>query len=633
MKMGKDAFLTALVAMAGLCTTSVAHQQPDIGTKRALLEGTSEPTKPPPLGGGGAGGVCPQDTNGDGSINCLDLIDLLLCFGQPAVPPCVEQDITMDGAVNVLDLIQLLLAFGQECMDNNLCTDARPILNDPDNEPPGPTPWTTVGATTDGPPADPLFCITQGGGPHEDVWFDHTTTVTGMLTVTTCADLGAGADIDTVIVVYDGCDSGPGPSALPACANLVQLGCNDDSTNNPCGGAPTFHSTLTVAVVAGNCYKIQLGGFSAGDEGSGTISLTKIELTKDICAGAQPITLAAPPQPQTIKLINTTVGAGPDGDAPDCNDVVTGRPVGTDTPGVWFSVIGDGTTLTATTCNPETPGGDVLDSAISVYCGPCSDLFCVGANLDDANCPIAANASTVTWCSAPGPEFLILVHGQNAADGGTFGLEVSSDGILCPDPVACAAPPVCDLEGAPGATCFAENNANASNMTFFQTAEDFTPVGDSTVTSGCVWLVTLDEGTIHDLRVKYYFNDTVNNIPDDGQPKPLDTPPIAEFSFSDGTLTQIGPSLTGTDVVGFTVQELKFIHAGVALAGDNCFWVEITDTTPTSGAFWEWASGGNARFAQDGDPVDGYDPTDVVTGRDLRFCLDIVFDQSACAGP
>ena len=58
---------------------------------------------------------CPTDINGDGSTNVLDLIDLLLCFGQPAVPGCEPQDVNGDGSVNVLDLIGLLLAFGQNC--------------------------------------------------------------------------------------------------------------------------------------------------------------------------------------------------------------------------------------------------------------------------------------------------------------------------------------------------------------------------------------------------------------------------------------------------------------------------------------------------------------------------------------
>ncbi len=57
----------------------------------------------------------PCDINGDGSVNVLDLIDLLLCFGQPALPGCVAEDVNADGTVNVLDLIELLLAFGTAC--------------------------------------------------------------------------------------------------------------------------------------------------------------------------------------------------------------------------------------------------------------------------------------------------------------------------------------------------------------------------------------------------------------------------------------------------------------------------------------------------------------------------------------
>ena len=57
---------------------------------------------------------CPTDITGDGTTNVLDLIQLLLCFGQPAA--CNPQaDINGDGDINVLDLIELLLAFGKTC--------------------------------------------------------------------------------------------------------------------------------------------------------------------------------------------------------------------------------------------------------------------------------------------------------------------------------------------------------------------------------------------------------------------------------------------------------------------------------------------------------------------------------------
>ena len=58
---------------------------------------------------------CPADINADGVVNVLDLIDLLLCFAQPAIRGCEAEDVNEDGTVNVLDLIQLLLAFGQPC--------------------------------------------------------------------------------------------------------------------------------------------------------------------------------------------------------------------------------------------------------------------------------------------------------------------------------------------------------------------------------------------------------------------------------------------------------------------------------------------------------------------------------------
>ncbi len=59
---------------------------------------------------------CPTDVNGDGVTNVLDLVQILLCFGDPATPPCdTGTDINQDGVTNVLDLIQLLLAFGTGC--------------------------------------------------------------------------------------------------------------------------------------------------------------------------------------------------------------------------------------------------------------------------------------------------------------------------------------------------------------------------------------------------------------------------------------------------------------------------------------------------------------------------------------
>ena len=58
---------------------------------------------------------CPADVDGNGVVNALDLIDLLLCLGEAANPPCEGADVDGNGFVNALDLIDLLLELGTVC--------------------------------------------------------------------------------------------------------------------------------------------------------------------------------------------------------------------------------------------------------------------------------------------------------------------------------------------------------------------------------------------------------------------------------------------------------------------------------------------------------------------------------------
>ena len=172
--------------------------------------------------------------------------------------------------------------------DNDNCVDRIFIFQDV------PTDFDTTLATTDGPPA-PAGC-TGGPGPVKDIWFNWDSGFTGEVDITTCEELGGSATFDTVIVVYDGCSCGPLPPVL---------GCNDDDTNNACGsGAGGFHSTVNVPVVAGNCYKIQVGGFSGTAGGPGTLLIAKRS--------------AEPPCPKDFEVLapgvfnGTTCGAGND---------------------------------------------------------------------------------------------------------------------------------------------------------------------------------------------------------------------------------------------------------------------------------------------------------------------------------
>jgi len=102
-------------------------ESPESGTWTIEIQGTSVPEGPqifsvavsPEI----SGALIPGDINGDGFVNVLDLIDLLICFGQPALPDCEAEDLNDDGVVNVLDMIEVLINFGAgdfpECNDGN----------------------------------------------------------------------------------------------------------------------------------------------------------------------------------------------------------------------------------------------------------------------------------------------------------------------------------------------------------------------------------------------------------------------------------------------------------------------------------------------------------------------------------
>jgi hypothetical protein len=105
---------------------------------------------------------------------------------------------------------------------------------------------------TNSPPA-----WTCSGTFGNDVWFTYRATCTGATTFATC---GANLTFDTALEVFSG-----------VCGNLQSLGCNDDS----CGAG----SQVTVATVAGQDYKVRVGGFGGN---RGTFGLT---ITTANCAG------------------------------------------------------------------------------------------------------------------------------------------------------------------------------------------------------------------------------------------------------------------------------------------------------------------------------------------------------------
>ena len=56
---------------------------------------------------------CPEDINGNGTVEVSDVLLLLSDFG--CTSDCTGADIDGDGAVSVTDILLLLAAFGEEC--------------------------------------------------------------------------------------------------------------------------------------------------------------------------------------------------------------------------------------------------------------------------------------------------------------------------------------------------------------------------------------------------------------------------------------------------------------------------------------------------------------------------------------
>ncbi len=137
-----------------------------------------------------------------------------------------------------------------EPIDNDNCADRTEAVD-------GANEYNNIGANTDGVAhADCQF----DGQTYQDVWFNYTASVTGTLTISTCGT----ADYDTDMAVYSGCDTADCPPG-----DDLLIACNDDGDG--CAG---FTSEMVIDITAGQCYKIRVGGWQEGDEGTGTLNLT-----------------------------------------------------------------------------------------------------------------------------------------------------------------------------------------------------------------------------------------------------------------------------------------------------------------------------------------------------------------------
>ena len=242
-------------------------------------------------------------------------------------------DNTWDGICAGEAAVEPLCGCG--ALANDECADRIAIFN-------GSTAYTNVGATTDG-PAHPACLFFGNNQVDADIWYNYTAECTGSVTISLC-----GSEYDTKLAVYDGCECPVTDAEL--------LACNDDF----CG----LQSEVVVNVVQGQCYKIRVGGF-AGDQGSGTITITK---GKDCVAGNP----ACGPGAGDCCVPDATPGC----DDPECcNAVCAVDSFCCDTS--WDSVCaGEAAVLCALCSNPACGGKNANDCCVSNPTPGCSDPAC-----------------------------------------------------------------------------------------------------------------------------------------------------------------------------------------------------------------------------------------------------------------
>ncbi|MHC4776613.1 MAG: hypothetical protein ACYTBR_15290, partial [Planctomycetota bacterium] len=325
------------------------------------------------------------------------------------------------------------------------CADAAPVACG------GSVTVDNTTATDD--PTDPPFSCRFGGAGNGfgSLWFTFVATETSAFLDTNSSPTGD----DSILAVYDG-----------TCGSLVEIGCSEDE------GVGLLSQLCVEGLTVGNTYYIQLAAWSDSDRGEYTLNIQcpcsgaccfpdgscqavsgegecaslggeyqgdgsncgdvfcPVVPPNDLCENAiGPLSVPS-------STPGSTDGATTDSGFPFCGTGIT-------SPGVWYTVIGTGTTMTASLCT----GATNYDSKLSVYCNGCLDPTCV-VGIDD----FCGLQSEVSWCAQAGAEYLILVHGFGGQSG-PFELELSDDGVSCVPDVEC--PVLCgsDDDCPPGFAC------------------------------------------------------------------------------------------------------------------------------------------------------------------------------------
>jgi hypothetical protein len=195
--------------------------------------------------------------------------------------------------------------------------------------------------------------------------------------------------------------SGVDLHVYPTCATTC------DITDVIYGGSNLLFSTVAWTAVSGVEYLL-LASYPEYTPGA-TLGEFQLQIVdNDSCDNAfGPIT----PGAGTFLLGSTSDGATIDTDVPSCGSASSAT-----APGVWYTIIGDGGAITASTCT-----GTGFDSQISVFTGSCGQLTCV-----DGNNNACGTQSLVAIQSNQDQPYHVLVHGFGGASG-NFALQITTE--------------------------------------------------------------------------------------------------------------------------------------------------------------------------------------------------------------
>ncbi len=333
--------------------------------------------------------------------------------------------------------------------------------------------YEVTGSTTQAVSDAPHSCASSFE-PSVNVWYKYSAPVEGYLYLNLC-DTGS-LLLDPFIAVHTGCPATESNEIICAtdCPEL-------DDCDRPCVMPPALRLN------AGQTYYIQVGG-GADDQGYPLTLKHQFLPINDDCDDAVQVTTIPSVTPGNTGRMTVDTGAVCD-DQPDTVPTA---------PGVWYKVLGTGTTMTASTC-----GLADFDTRITVFCSGCGGLTCVGYNNDA--CGVQ---SSVSWCAAPGMIYHILVHGYED-EAGPFRLNLSR-GRTCTPNVNCnPANEICE-EAFPvseGTTIADNTGANTSTIGTYcaPTSSDvwftYAPRCD-----GELWVDTcqIDQGTLVNSVISLY---------------------------------------------------------------------------------------------------------------------------------